>query len=124
MQQIDAMFITLEGIGFKAIKGEETIQLIDFDDSDGEESLLEEISDSIRVIITFDDSQREESDYLFQGCELKVYFDEPKLEDQAKEVKFYIASILNDHGIFNEDPDLIGTKMEELSFSPDEMIVP
>ncbi|MFT6331709.1 MAG: hypothetical protein ACJAW3_000026 [Lentimonas sp.] len=124
MQQIEAMLITLDGIGFRAIKDEDKIQLIEYGGGDDQESILEEISHCIKVFITFDNPEREESDYLFQGCELKVPFDEPELKSQAQEVKFYVTSILNEHGIFNKDPDLIGEEIEDLASSPEETIVP
>jgi hypothetical protein len=79
---------------------------------------------SIGIFITFDEPLREESDYLFQGCNLRVYFDDQELEYQAKEIKFYVASILNDYGVFDHDENLEVVKKMEMPYSPDEMIVP
>jgi hypothetical protein len=116
MRQIDAMLETLHSIGFKAFEENDAIEIVEFDD--------EEISSSVRILITFEDPEREESDYLFQGCELMVHFDDSDLIRQAKEVKFYVASILNDHGIFNTDPENVGVKIEELDVCVDDIIVP
>ncbi|MFT6077373.1 MAG: hypothetical protein ACJA02_000888 [Myxococcota bacterium] len=124
MKQIDLIASVLDSIGFESEKNDDSIQIVRFDGNENQEFPLEEISDSIGIFITFDDPLREESDYLFQGCDLRVYFDDQELEYQAKEIKFYVASILNDHGIFDHDKDLEGVKKIQIPHSPDEMIVP
>lgn len=122
MKQIDKMLENLYMIGFKAINGDNKIQIVGF--SGEQELLLEEITHLIRVFIIFDEPHNEDFDYLWQGCSLKVYFDKPELQNQAKEIKFYIATILNEYGLFNKEPYLQGIKITNLPSTPQEMIVP
>ncbi|MFT6106329.1 MAG: hypothetical protein ACJA0S_001029 [Rickettsiales bacterium] len=124
MKKIDLIESILKSIGFEIIKHNDSIQITGFDNSDGQEFPLEEVSELISIFIVFDEPDTQDSDYLFQGCELKVYFDDPKLEYQAKEVKFYVFSILHDYEVFDQDEDLEGSKVVEMPQSPDEMMVP
>lgn len=55
----------------------------------------------LQVLIEVEDAAKPTPKILFQDCSLKVYFEGWDFFEIAKIIKFDIAIILNDHGIFN-----------------------
>ena len=89
----------MKDIGFEIEANENVLQIVGFDDEDSE---LEfgKFSHVLRVTVESDDPFSEGGRFLFQDCSLKVYFDDWDLQDAAKVIKFNIASILDENGVF------------------------
>ena len=105
MNQIEALKSKLEAIGFNILLHENVLQLVGI--SAENESLdgidLEKVSHVIQVVIELEDPHSPFSaaqKLIFQNCSLKVYFEGWELQELAKIIKFNIAGILNDNGIF------------------------
>ena len=98
MNQIQKLESRLKEIGFEIEANENVLQIVGFA---GEMELdFGKFSHVLRVTIESDDPFSEGGRFLFQDCSLKVYFDEWDLQEAAKVIKFNIASILEENGIF------------------------
>jgi hypothetical protein len=105
MKQIEALQARLQELGFEIEAHENVLQLVGISaENDALEGIdLAKVSHAIQVVIELEDPY---SDYskaqkiIFQNCSLKVYFEGYELQDLAKIIKFNIAGILNDNGIF------------------------
>jgi hypothetical protein len=105
MKQIEALQSRLEDIGFDVLAHENLLQIVGISaDNDALNGIdLDKVSHAIQVVIEVEDPESVYSKaqkIIFQNCSLKVYFEGWELQDLAKIIKFNIAGILNDHGIF------------------------
>lgn len=119
MQQISLLKSKLEDIGFKITEHENLLQITGVEmkesksrcseaQADEDEALseidLEKVSHAIQVVIEVEDPENIISGankLIFQNCSLKVYYEGWELQELAKIIKFNIAGILNDNGIFH-----------------------
>jgi len=108
MYQIKKLEERLIGIGFKIEVSDSALQIVGFAEKNSQkfqESNLgdleiDRVAHVLQIVIEFEDPTLEGQKYLFQGCSLKVYFETWELQEVAKIIKFNIAHIMNDHGIF------------------------
>jgi hypothetical protein len=102
MQQIKKLSARLKEIGFEIEENETVLQIVGIAGEGAalEGIDLEKVSHVLQVVIEFEDPTATGVKFLFQGCSLKVYFEEWDLQELAKIIKFNIAGILNEHGIF------------------------
>ena len=99
MNNIQRMAKVLTDIGFIIQANENVLQIIGMTEELGDLE-FEKVSHVLRVTIELEDPFSQGGKVLFQDCSLKVYYDEWDLMDVAKIIKLNIASILNDHGVF------------------------
>ena len=98
MNHIQRLAQRLTEIGFEIEANDNVLQLVGFS---GEMELdFGKFSHVLRVTVESDDPFREGGKLLFQDCSLKVYFDDWSLQEAAKVIKFNIACILDEHGVF------------------------
>jgi hypothetical protein len=121
MNQINKLAQALSEIGFIIEIGDSALQIVGLKESESNKSLanldFEKVAHVLQIVIEFDDPTLENQKYLFQGCSLKVYFEDWDLQEAAKIIKFNIANILNENGIFR------GMNFE-FSKTHEEVIVP
>jgi len=105
MNQIDKLKQALTEIGFVIEAGENALQIIGLKEKNDEKLFdnieFEKVAHVLQIVIEFDDPTEKNQKYLFQGCSLKVYFEDWDLQEVAKIIKFNIANILNENGIFH-----------------------
>jgi len=121
MKQIAKLAQALTEIGFTIEEGESALQIVGLQEKDANQILssvaFEKVAHVLQIVIEFDDPTLENQKYLFQGCSLKVYFEDWDLREAAQIIKFNVANILNENGIFQ------GMNFE-FSKSYEEVIVP
>lgn len=99
MNKIKRLESILNEIGFVTKSSDDLLQIVGLDDCDIDLE-FEKFSHVLRVTIELDDPFFQGGGSLFSGCSLKVYFDDWKLQELAKIIKFNIAAILHENGIF------------------------
>ena len=98
MNQIQKLEQRLKEIGFAVEANDNVLQIVGFS---GEMGLdFGKFSHVLRVTVESDDPFNEGGRFLFQDCSLKVYFDDWNLQEAAKVIKYNIACILDEHGVF------------------------
>lgn len=108
MKQIEALQARLEEIGFEIETHENVLQITSLgtpssSSANSDNIDLAKVAHVIQVVIEIEDPYSHFSSaqkIIFQNCSLKVYYEGWELQDLAKIIKFNIAGILNDSGIF------------------------
>ncbi|MBM5782150.1 MAG: hypothetical protein FJ368_01870 [Pelagibacterales bacterium] len=109
MNHIQNLTQELTRIGFKVEINENVIVVIGVEDIlyrnfsnriVSKEDFLK-LLEVLQVVIEVDDPELQNPKFLFQNCSLKVYFEGWDFFEIAKMVKFDIAIVLNESGIFN-----------------------
>ena len=100
MNQIQKLEQRLKEIGFEIEANENVLQIIGLVNEDELGLEFGKFSHVLRVTVESDDPFSEGGRFLFQDCSLKVYFDDWDLQDVAKMIKWNIAGILDENGIF------------------------
>ncbi len=98
LNQIQLLETKLKEIGFEIEAHENVLQIISIDNDVID---LQKASHAIQVVIELDDPFSCGNKFIFQNCSLKVYYEGWELQELAKIIKFNIAAILDENGIFN-----------------------